>query len=131
MKSRDPRLHHWVSFAIARGSAVSTGRKLRTWPTSRAFSSPYATEHESTGRIAERIAARLRERGARVDVRSVVDVDDVGGYDAVVLGSGVYNQSWIASATEFLRGNAVLLAARRVWPFSVGSLGDTHRGIGG
>jgi len=59
-----------------------------------------------------------------------VDVDDIGGYDAVILGSGVYNQRWIPSATEFLRGNAALPVARQVWLFSVASFGDTHRGIG-
>ena len=90
----------------------------------------YASGHGSTRGVAERIAARLRERGARVDVRSVVDVDDLGGHDAVVLGSGVYNQRWIPDATEFLRHNAAQLAARQVWLFSVGSFGDTHRGIG-
>jgi menaquinone-dependent protoporphyrinogen oxidase len=90
----------------------------------------YASEHGSTRGVAERIAARLGELGARVEVRSVDEVDGVGGYDAAVLGSGVYNQSWIPSATEFLRGNAATLRARRVWLFSVGSFGDTHRGIG-
>ena len=44
--------------------------------------------------------------------------------------SGVYNQSWIPGATEFLRANSAALAARPVWLFSVGSFGDTHRGIG-
>jgi menaquinone-dependent protoporphyrinogen oxidase len=90
----------------------------------------YASEHGSTRGVAERLAARLGERGVRVEVRSVIDVDGVGAYDAVVLGSGVYNQRWIPSATAFLRDNAAPLAARQVWLFSVGSFGDTHRGIG-
>ena len=90
----------------------------------------YATEHGSTKGVAERIAARLAEAGAQVDARPVDDVHDLAGYDAVVLGSGVYNQSWIPSATEFLRANSAALAARPVWLFSVGVFGDTHRGIG-
>jgi menaquinone-dependent protoporphyrinogen oxidase len=90
----------------------------------------YATGHGSTRVVAERIGTRLAEAGTQVDVRPVDDVDDLAGYDAVVLGSGVYNQSWIPSATEFLRANSAALAARPVWLFSVGSFGDTHRGIG-
>jgi menaquinone-dependent protoporphyrinogen oxidase len=80
----------------------------------------YATGHGSTKGVAERIATRLAEAGAQVDARPVDDVDDLAGYDAVVLGSGVYNQSWIPSATEFLRANSAALAARPVWLFSVG-----------
>ncbi len=47
-----------------------------------------------------------------------------------MLGSGIYNQNWIPSATAFLRASSVALAARPVWLFSVGSFGDTHRAIG-
>lgn len=90
----------------------------------------YATGHGSTRGVAERIATRLAEAGAQVDARPVDDVDDLEGYNAVVLGSGVYNQSWIPSATGFLRANSAALAARPVWLFSVGMFGDTHRGIG-
>lgn len=90
----------------------------------------YASEHGSTRGVAERIAARLGERGARVDVRPVGAVDDVAPYRAVILGSGVYNQSWIPSATKFLRDNVALLADRPVWLFSLGSFGDTHRAVG-
>ena len=90
----------------------------------------YATGHGSTRGVAERIATRLAEAGAQVDARPVDDVDDLAGYNAVVLGSGVYNQSWIPSATGFLRANSAALAARPVWLFSVGMFGDTHRGIG-
>ena len=89
----------------------------------------YATAHGSTNGVAERIATRLAEAGAQVDARSVDYVDDLAGYDAVVLGSG-YNQSWIPSATGFLRANSAALAARPVWLFSVGCFGDTHPGIG-
>jgi menaquinone-dependent protoporphyrinogen oxidase len=90
----------------------------------------YASAHGSTKGVAERIAARLAERGARVEVRPVDEVDDIGAYDSVILGSAVYSQSWIPNASEFLRRNADVLADRRVWLFSVGSFGDTHRGIG-
>jgi menaquinone-dependent protoporphyrinogen oxidase len=90
----------------------------------------YASAHGSTKGVAERIAARLGERGARVEVRPLDEVDDIEAYDTVILGSAVYSQSWIPNASEFLRRNADVLADRRVWLFSVGSFGDTHRGIG-
>ncbi len=90
----------------------------------------YATEHGSTRGIAERIGSRLAEAGAGVAVLAVDNVADVAEYDWVVLGSGVYNQRWIPSATQFARTNGAALAAQRVWLFSVGSFGDTHRAIG-
>lgn len=90
----------------------------------------YATERGSTRGVAERIAARLAERGAHPDVRSVDEVDDVSHYDAVVLGSGVYNQRWIPPASAFVGRHGSDLASRPVWLFSVGSFGDTHRRIG-
>jgi menaquinone-dependent protoporphyrinogen oxidase len=90
----------------------------------------YASAHGSTKGVAERIAARLGLAGARVDVRPLDEVDDLEAYDTVILGSSVYGQRWIPTATQFWRRNADVLAARSVWLFSVGSFGDTHRGIG-
>lgn len=111
-------------------SAAFDGRRLADVSEGPRVLVAYATEHGSTRGVAERIATRLAEAGAQVDARPVDDVDDLAGYDAVVLGSGVYNQSWIPGATEFLRASRAALAARPVWLFSVGSFGDTHRGIG-
>jgi menaquinone-dependent protoporphyrinogen oxidase len=88
-----------------------------------------ASGHGSTRGTAQRIAARL-ERTMQVDLRPVEDVDDLELYGAAILGSGVYSQGWIPSATEFVRRNADTLAARSVWLFSVGSFGDIHRVIG-
>ena len=90
----------------------------------------YASAQGSTEGVAERIAARLAEHGARVEVRPVDKVDDIESYAAVILGSAVYGQRWIPSATEFISRNADALADRDVWLFSVGSFGDTHRLIG-
>jgi len=91
----------------------------------------YASAHGSTRGIAERIAARLSDRGARVEVRSVEEVEDIDPYETVIVGSAVYGQSWLPNATAFLQRHRYALAARRVWLFSVGSFGDTHRAIGG
>jgi menaquinone-dependent protoporphyrinogen oxidase len=91
----------------------------------------YASVGGSTQGVADRIAARLRERGVHVDPLSVDDVKDLDAYDAVILGSAVYRQSWIPTASTLLRENVAALTSRRVWLFSVGSFGDTHRVLGG
>lgn len=90
----------------------------------------YASGHGSTKGVAERLGARLAEGGGEVDLRTVEEVEGVGAYDAIVLGSPVYDQSWLPEAVEFVRANAAALAARPVWLFSVGSFGDTNRLIG-
>lgn len=91
----------------------------------------YATRHGSTEGVARRISARLRERGASVDVRRVDDVDHIAAYDAVVVGSPVYNQRWLPEADRFVQEHASSLTGRQVWMFSVGSFSDTKRLIGG
>ena len=90
----------------------------------------YASEHGATQGIAERIGARLVERGAHVDVRRVSEVDDVSPYSAVILGSPVYGGRWITDAIAFARHHDHALHSRSVWLFSVGSFGDTHRVLG-
>lgn len=83
----------------------------------------YASKHGSTRGIAERIAARLRERGNDVEFQPVDQVRDVRAYDAVVAGSAVYYGRWLKQAAEFVRRNQALLAERPVWLFSSGPLG--------
>jgi Flavodoxin domain len=89
----------------------------------------YASAHGSTKGVAERIAARLGERGARVEVRPVDEVDDIGAYDSVILGSAVYSQSWIPNANEFLRRNADCSEIEEIDPAY--SAGDTNGGTTG
>jgi menaquinone-dependent protoporphyrinogen oxidase len=93
----------------------------------------YATRHGSTQGVAERIGARLRESGAGAEVRPVdgPDLLDIDGYDAVVLGSPVYNQHWLPEADRFAEAHAESLAALPLWLFSVGTFGDTKPLIGG
>src|SRR5947208_559776 len=84
----------------------------------------YATAHGSTRGVAERVAERLGEHGNRVEVRSLDDVHDPGGYDAVVLGSAIHGGAWLPAAAEFMRRNAAALARRPVWLFSVSTIGE-------
>jgi menaquinone-dependent protoporphyrinogen oxidase len=62
----------------------------------------YATAAGSTGEIAEAIGQTFREQGAQVDVRRAKEVTDIGGYGAVVLGSGVRAGRLYRDAETFL-----------------------------
>ena len=54
---------------------------------------------------------QLRGDGSDVDVRSVDEISDPDPYDAVVFGSGVYDGSWTAEATDFVHRHSAVLAA--------------------
>lgn len=90
----------------------------------------YASKYGSTKGVAERIGARLSERGHRVEVRAVDQTDGVDTYGAVVFGSAVFNQRWMPEGEEFVRRNQAALTGRPVWLFSVGTFGDHKRLIG-
>ncbi|HEX7172226.1 MAG TPA: flavodoxin domain-containing protein [Candidatus Limnocylindria bacterium] len=83
----------------------------------------YATRHGATRGIAERIGSTLERRGLSADVRSVHDVRDLDGYDAVVLGSAAYMYHWLPDANEFARRHRSVLASKPVWLFSSGPIG--------
>jgi len=61
--------------------------------------------------------------GLQVDVQSVDDVDDVGRYDAFVIGGAAYMFHWLKEATRFVKRHRTALADRPVWMFSSGPLG--------
>ena len=90
----------------------------------------YASRRGATAEIAARIATRLVDSGASVDLRRVDEVETLDAYDAVVLGAPVYDQSWPPEANAFVARNREALAARPLWLFSVGSFGDTKRLLG-
>lgn len=102
----------------------------RSWFEGRQALVAYATGHGSTKGVAERIAARLTDRGHRVEVLAAEQIEDVAAFDAVILGSPVYDGSWLPAATELVRREAAGFAGRPVWLYSVGSFGDRHRLFG-
>lgn len=86
----------------------------------------YASRMGGTEGIARAVADELRSGGLDVDLIPAADVRDGAGYDAVVLGSGLYAGRWLRPARALLKK----LAANRklghpvpVWLFHSGPLG--------
>lgn len=80
----------------------------------------YASKRGSTEEVARAIAGRLRDAGQHVDVRAADLVEDVAGYDGVVLGGALYAGRWHGDARGFVRRHRDAL---RVRPFAVFALG--------
>lgn len=83
-----------------------------------------ASRHGSTLEMASAIGSALTDIGLEVEVRPMQELDGVAGFNAVVLGSGVYMGRWLPEATEFVQRHAVELGARPVWLFSSGPIGS-------
>lgn len=88
----------------------------------------YASRHGATEGIADAIATTLREDEAdpfrHVDLLPAADVEDVSGYEVVIVGSAVYLGRWLESARQFVLDNAPALSGRLVWLFSSGPVGQ-------
>jgi len=80
----------------------------------------YASRRGSTREIAEGIAARLRNHGLEVHLDPLLGREQVGHFQAVVLGSPIYGSRWEREAVDFCRRNAAALTGHAVWTFSVG-----------
>ena len=83
-----------------------------------------ASKHGATEEIGHRIAAGLEGAGLSVVDVAPETVISLDGYEAVVLGSGIYAGRWIDSAKAFVTRLRPELAAKRVWLFSSGPVGD-------
>lgn len=83
----------------------------------------YASRYGSTKSIAEFMASRLRDDGIPATVASVEEQPEVGQFDALVVGSGVYMGHWLKPAVRFVRDGTKVLATRPTWLFSSGPLG--------
>jgi len=81
-----------------------------------------ASKHGATREIAARIGARLTERGIDVDVKNLEQVEELGGYDAFVIGSGIYLGNWLKQARRFLDAHAAEFGERPTWLFASGSI---------
>ena len=82
------------------------------------------SKHGSTGEVADAVADELRRAGHDVERKDADQVHGFEGADAVVLGSPIYGGRWLEAGRRLLSDQAEALAARPVWLFSVGPLGD-------
>jgi menaquinone-dependent protoporphyrinogen oxidase len=82
----------------------------------------YASRHGATAGIAERIAAVLRAEGLDSRLVDAADRPDPAGFDAYVIGSGIYLGSWVKEGIRFLEDFQLELAEKPVWLFSSGPL---------
>ncbi len=72
----------------------------------------YETGHGSTEETAEVIAEVMREAGSEAEVTRCRKVEDVSGYDAVIVGAPIWYEKWLAPAAKFLKQNAEALCRR-------------------
>lgn len=83
-----------------------------------------ASKHGSTAEIGGVIGEVLLEHGIETDVLGPEAVSSLQGYDMAVLGSAVYAGHWMKSMRVLAEKFAEELAARPVWLFSSGPIGD-------
>ena len=83
-----------------------------------------ATKYGATGEIANAVADVLAEKGLEVTLIPPEQVGAIEQFDAVVLGSAVYMGQWMKPARELVDRSAAALAARPVWLFSSGPVGE-------
>jgi len=83
-----------------------------------------ASKHGAPQEIGVAIGATLQRRGLEVTVSPAEEVISVEGYDAAVVGSGVYAGQWLKPAKELVESDVALLNHLPVWLFSSGPIGD-------
>lgn len=83
-----------------------------------------ASKHGATAEIAEAVGKALDGRGLTATVLPAEEVGSVEGYDAVVLGSGVYTGHWLKPAKELVDRSSDAWAGVPVWLFSSGPVGE-------
>ena len=89
----------------------------------------YATHSGATRTLAETLAAALRADGMATDLVDIADGPDPGGYDAVVLGSGVRVEAIEKSAVSWAHTHHEQLSRRPFAFFSCsGSASDPAKG---
>jgi menaquinone-dependent protoporphyrinogen oxidase len=86
-----------------------------------------ASKHGATTDIGDAIAAALEDHGLEVVLTEPDQVTSVDGFDAVIIGSGVYAGHWLAPAKRLIERAKGALLLRPVWLFSSGPLGDDRQ----
>ena len=82
----------------------------------------HASRHGGTAGIATRIAQVLRSEGVEAVLAAAAEMPDPRGFDACLVGSGVYMGSWLKEGVAYLELYQSSLARRPVWLFSSGPI---------
>jgi menaquinone-dependent protoporphyrinogen oxidase len=88
-----------------------------------------ASRHGATVEMAANIGAALQAAGHQVFVVAPDEVRRVDGYEAAVIGSGVYVGKWLEPARDLVGRHKVALSAIPVWLFSSGPIGDPPKPV--
>jgi menaquinone-dependent protoporphyrinogen oxidase len=91
----------------------------------------YATKFGSTREVAERVAARLRERGLQADLVAAGQVKSLDGYDGVVFGGALYMFRLVGEGRRFLARNRKTLARLPLAVFGMGPIENTDEQLTG
>ena len=78
----------------------------------------------STQEIAEAVGETIANHGHDTDVVPASDVNDVSGYDAVVMGGAIYAGQWLRDGRELIDRIGADLKAMPLWVFSSGPVGE-------
>lgn len=84
----------------------------------------YASKYGATAEIAERISEIVADAGHAVELSPVKEVQNLKGYDGVILGSAVYYGRWHKDAVRFLKNSVGELSDLPTWFFSSGPVGE-------
>jgi menaquinone-dependent protoporphyrinogen oxidase len=87
----------------------------------------HASRHGASAGIAERIGEVLRSAEMEVVVAPAAKQPDPTGFDAYVVGSGVYMGSWLKEGIEYLERNVETLRTRPTWLFSSGPIPSSSK----
>jgi menaquinone-dependent protoporphyrinogen oxidase len=82
----------------------------------------HGSKRHGTEGIAQIVAETLRDAGFTADLIGAAEAGDVSGYDAVIVGGGLYAGHWHRDARRFVQRQAAALKQRPVWLFSSGPL---------
>lgn len=87
----------------------------------------YGSKMGGTVGIAEAIGDSLTAMGCDATVAPAKSVRSVAGYDAVIVGSGLYANRWRRTAARLVKRRATELRGVPVWCFSSGPLDSSAR----
>lgn len=69
----------------------------------------YESKFGSTSEVAHFIGKEIAKNGLTVDVRKIIDIDDLENYKQVVIGSAIQYDNWMPEARQFVEKNKNML----------------------